>query len=75
MARKFLYIIAILIVLAIAALFALRMFSTELSRVAFVPTTEFTPEPAMPQTPMPMSICGWRGPTLAIIRRCGRRRA
>jgi len=49
LARKFLYVIAVLIVLAIVALFALRMFSTELSRIAFVPTTEFTPEPPMAQ--------------------------
>lgn len=42
MARKFLYMIAILAVLVIAALFALRIWSTELSRFAFVPRSAYT---------------------------------
>ncbi len=41
MARKFLYIIAGLIVLVIIAGFALRIWSKELTRLALVPTTEF----------------------------------
>lgn len=41
MARKFLYLIAILIVLAIAALFVLRIWSKELTAFAFVPSVEF----------------------------------
>ena len=47
MARKFLYFVAILIVLAIAALFALRLFPSELSRLGFVPRAEFTEQPAL----------------------------
>lgn len=41
MARKFLYMIAILAVLVIAALFAMRIWSNELSRFAFVPRTDY----------------------------------
>jgi len=41
MARKFLYVIAILIVLVIAALFAMRIFQDELTELTFVPRTEF----------------------------------
>ena len=41
MVRKFLYVIAVLIVLALVALFALRMWSKELTEVAFVPSGEF----------------------------------
>lgn len=41
MARKFLYIIAVLIVLAGAALFALRLFPGALTRAALVPTSQF----------------------------------
>jgi hypothetical protein len=37
MARKFLYIVALLIVMVIAALLALRIWSAELTRFAFVP--------------------------------------
>lgn len=47
MARKFLYIIAVLIVLVIAALFALRFWAEDLTKFAFVPTVEFTPQPAL----------------------------
>ncbi len=46
MARKFLYIIATIIVLILTGAFALRMFPTEFARIAFVPTTEFKSEPA-----------------------------
>jgi hypothetical protein len=41
LARKFLYFVAICIVLAIVALLALRIWSKELTELAFVPTTEF----------------------------------
>lgn len=41
MARKFLYLIAILTVLVIAVLFALRIWSKELTEFAFVPRKEF----------------------------------
>ncbi|MCX7284719.1 MAG: DUF3089 domain-containing protein [Novosphingobium sp.] len=41
MARKFLYMIAILAVLVIAALFVLRIWSAELTRFAFVPRATF----------------------------------
>ena len=49
MARKFLYLVAGLIVLAIAALFALRIWQEELTELAFVPGAEFevqAPAPA-----------------------------
>ncbi|HQS69133.1 MAG: hypothetical protein B7Y36_07325 [Novosphingobium sp. 28-62-57] len=41
MARKFLYMIAVLAVLVIAALFILRIWSTELTRFAFVPRADY----------------------------------
>ena len=41
MARKFLYFIAALIVLSIAALFALRLAGDSLSEIAFVPSSDF----------------------------------
>lgn len=41
MARKFLYIVAFLIVLVLAGLFALRIWSVELTRLALVPSTAF----------------------------------
>lgn len=41
MARKFLYLVALLAVLVIAALFALRIWSGELTRFAFVPRVDF----------------------------------
>lgn len=47
MARKFLYFIAILIVLVIAVLFALRIWSDELTRFVFVPREEFVEQPAL----------------------------
>lgn len=48
MARKFLYFIAVLVVLVIAALIVLRIWSTELTRYAFVPQVSFEPVPALP---------------------------
>lgn len=47
LARKFLYLIAILIMLAIAAAFAYRLFGVEIMRAALVPTTEFVPQPGV----------------------------
>ena len=48
MARKFLYIIAILTVLVIAGLFALRIWSQELTEYTFVPSTRFEAQPPLP---------------------------
>ncbi len=45
MARKFLFIVAGITVLVIAAMFALRIWSSQLSEFAFVPDSEFTPRP------------------------------
>ena len=45
MVRKFLYIIAGLIVLALAAMVVLRLFADDLSRIAFEPEAKFTPLP------------------------------
>jgi hypothetical protein len=49
MARKFLYFVAICIVLVIAALIALRIWTKELTAIAFVPTSEFSEQPALEQ--------------------------
>jgi len=48
MARKFLYFVAILVGLVIAALLILRIWSTELTQFAFVPRGAFQPLPALP---------------------------
>lgn len=45
MARTFLYIVAALIVLVIAALAALRFFAADLARIAFVPAEKFVSQP------------------------------
>jgi hypothetical protein len=47
MARKFLYLVATLIVLAIAALFALRYWADDLTSIAFVPHGEFVEQSAL----------------------------
>lgn len=47
MARKFLYIIAGLVVLVLAVLLALRFFGPQLSRIAFVPSEEFKQQPVL----------------------------
>lgn len=47
MARKFLYFIAVCIVLVIAALVALRLWSAELTRMAFVPDSAFVEQQAL----------------------------
>lgn len=46
-ARKFLYIVAGLIVLAIAALFFYRLYGTDLIRAALVPKEQFARQPAV----------------------------
>ena len=45
MARKFLYLIAVLIVLAIACLFVFRLYGIEMTRWTFVPKTVFEAQP------------------------------
>ncbi len=47
MARKFLYIVTVLIVLAIAAAFAYRLFGTQLMRIALVPGEAFRDQPSV----------------------------
>lgn len=47
MARKFLYIIAGIIVLIIVVLTSLRLFGLQLSRIAFVPSEPFRAQPAL----------------------------
>ncbi|PKP90874.1 MAG: hypothetical protein CVT77_13880 [Alphaproteobacteria bacterium HGW-Alphaproteobacteria-16] len=49
MARKFLYVVVVLIVLAIAAAFAYRIWGVELLRQAMVPGTSFEASPAQPR--------------------------
>ena len=50
LARRFLWIIAIIIMIVIAAAFAYRLFGVQLIRVALVPGVEFAAPPA-PETP------------------------
>ena len=50
MARKFLYLIALLIVLFVGGRLALQFFPVQLSRFAFVPSEEFKPQPALAAT-------------------------
>ena len=47
MARKFLYFIAFVIVVVIGGAFALRLWSEELTEIAFVPRTEFVEQAAL----------------------------
>lgn len=47
MARKFLYFIAFVIIVVIAGAFALRIWSNELTEIAFVPRTEFVEQAAL----------------------------
>lgn len=44
MARKFLYLVAALIVVVLATMLALRFWADDLTELAFVPTGEFTPQ-------------------------------
>lgn len=50
MVRKFLYVFAALIVLVIAGGFALKIYETELTELAFVPTTKFMKQAAFEQS-------------------------
>lgn len=47
MVRKFLYIVAAFVVLLLAGAIALRFWAEDLTEFAFVPTSEFTPQPAL----------------------------
>ncbi len=47
MARKFLYVFAFCIVLYIGGRLALQFYPEQLSRIAFVPSGEFTPQPGL----------------------------
>src|SRR6187551_697899 len=47
MARKFLYLVAAVVVLLLAGLFALRLAGDRLSRIAFVPSAEFVAQDAL----------------------------
>ena len=61
MARKFLYVVAALIVLSIAALFAYRMYGNQLLRWTLTPTTAF-------QAPAPAAADAYRGPAMWLAR-------
>src|SRR3546814_8262665 len=47
LARKFLYLVAVVIVLVIVALIVLRIWASELTALALVPTAEFSEQPAL----------------------------
>lgn len=47
MARKFLYVVAVLIGLVLAGFFLLRFFAQDLTEMAFVPSAEFTQQPRL----------------------------
>ena len=49
MARKFLYVVAILIVLAVAARLAYTFFGADMMRLAMVPSAQFEAEPGLAQ--------------------------
>ena len=48
MVRKFLYAVAVLVVILIAGAFALRLWGGQLEQIAFVPTGEFAEQEALP---------------------------
>ncbi len=48
LARKFLYVVAALIMFAVAGLFAYRLFGNQMMRMAFVPTSAFRAMPNLP---------------------------
>lgn len=61
MARKFLYLIAIIVILVIAVFAALRLWSEDLTELAFVPTVEYAQKDALgPEA--------WRDPGMWIAR-------
>ena len=47
MARKFLYLVAAVVVLLLAGLFTLRLAGDTLSRIAFVPSAKFVEQDAL----------------------------
>jgi len=57
LARGFLYIIAFLTFLVIAAFFAMRIFADDLSKIAFVPTAEYTEQ-------KPLEVSAYADPAL-----------
>ncbi|MCJ2183176.1 DUF3089 domain-containing protein [Novosphingobium sp. 1949] len=61
MARKFLYIVAVCLVLFVAARLAMIYFADELSEIAFVPGQEFEPQP-------PKAPADWNDPALWVAR-------
>ncbi|WP_260925243.1 DUF3089 domain-containing protein [Novosphingobium sp. 9] len=61
MARKFLYAVAGLVVLALAAVILLRIYADELTEMAFVPTAKFVQQP-------PVSPGAYNDPRLWISR-------
>ncbi len=61
MARKFLYLVAGVIILVIAAGFVLSIWSKELTRIAFVPSTEFV-------APRPLDTNAYQKPEMWLSR-------
>jgi hypothetical protein len=61
MVRKFLYGIAVLLVMAIAAVFALRVWNEELAAIAFVPSEAFEP-------PQALAASAYRDPAMWLSR-------
>lgn len=61
MARKFLYFIAILIVLAIAAMFVLRFYWDDLAEIAYVPSSEFIEQ-------QPLEVNAYQDPEMWLSR-------
>ncbi|NJM63250.1 MAG: hypothetical protein HC849_28655, partial [Oscillatoriales cyanobacterium RU_3_3] len=47
MARKFLYLVAVCVVLYLGARLALQFYPEQLSRLAFVPSAQFKPQPRL----------------------------
>ena len=74
MARKFLYVVAVLIGLVIAGFFLLRFFAQDLTEMAFVPSAKFTEQPRLAEASyddpamwlarpgMPKSVAYWVPP-------------
>ena len=58
MARKFLYIVAALIVLVIAGGFIIRIYESELTELAFVPTAKFEKQAAFEPSKYVAHWCG-----------------
>lgn len=61
MARKFLYVVALLVVLVIAGMLGLRFWARELSELAFVPRARF-------EAPAALGATEWDGPKLWLAR-------